>query len=105
MNAGSVKVTVTDGAAHPLPGATLTLTGPNGFSAIGTTDGTGIWTFTNVGTGGGYAVTATDGAASGSTSGISVATGVADERAPLSERRNDQGHGRPTARTPCRASP
>jgi hypothetical protein len=76
VSAGAVKISATDGASHALPGATLTLTGPNGFSAVGTTDGSGIWTFANVGTGGGYSLTATDGAATTTTTGISVATGV-----------------------------
>jgi hypothetical protein len=76
VNAGAVKVTLSDGSGHALPGATLTLTGPNGFSTTGVTDGTGIWTFPNVGTGTGYALTATDGAATTSSTGISVATGV-----------------------------
>jgi Carboxypeptidase regulatory-like domain len=74
--AGAVKVSVTDGASHPLSGATLTLNGPNGFSAVGTTDGTGTWTFPNVGTGSGYSVVATDGAATGQATAISVSTGV-----------------------------
>ncbi len=36
VNAGTVNVSVTDSSSHPLPGATVTLTGPNGFSAVGT---------------------------------------------------------------------
>ena len=74
--AGTIKVSVTDGSAHPVPGATLTLNGPNGFSSVGTTDGTGTWSFTNVGTGSGYSVVATDGAATGQATGINVNTGV-----------------------------
>jgi Carboxypeptidase regulatory-like domain len=76
VNAGAVKVSVTDSSSHPLPGATLTLTGPNGFSAVAPTDGTGTYTFPNVGTGTGYSVTATDGAATATTTGITVATGA-----------------------------
>jgi hypothetical protein len=74
--AGSVAVTVKAGAT-PIPNASLTLTGPNGFSATGTSDGSGTFTFTNVGTGGGYSVLATDGAATASQGSISVSTGSA----------------------------
>lgn len=72
--ANGVTVSVTDGAtpAHALQGVSLTLTGPNGFSAVATTDGTGTWTFKDVGQGSGYAVLATDGAATASATGIAV---------------------------------
>ncbi|HEY4349273.1 MAG TPA: carboxypeptidase-like regulatory domain-containing protein [Gaiellaceae bacterium] len=73
--AGSVKATVTSGG-NPVPGATVTLTGPNGFSAVGTTDGSGIYTFANVGTGSGYTVTAADGAATASQGSVAVTTGA-----------------------------
>ncbi len=73
--AGSVKVSVSSGVL-PVPGATLTLTGPNGFSATGTSDGSGTFTFTNVGSGSGYAVTATDGAATAQASAVTVNTGA-----------------------------
>ncbi len=75
--AGSVAVSVTDGSSNPVQGATLTLTGPNGFSATGTTDGSGSWTFPNVGTGSGYSLTASDGAATAQASSITVNTGAA----------------------------
>ena len=45
----------------PIPDASLTLTGPNGFSATGTTDGSGSFTFTNVGAGSGYSLDGLEG--------------------------------------------
>ena len=56
-----------------VPGATLTLTGPNGFSAVGTLPdpASGVYTFTNVGAGSGYSVTAADGNATAQKNGIS----------------------------------
>jgi hypothetical protein len=77
---GSIKVTVTQGAA--LAGATVSVTGPNSFSASGTTDGSGVVTFSDVPAGSGYTASTTSygqtvqGSAtvtSGATSNVSLA--------------------------------
>ena len=71
---GTIKVSVTDGL-NPLTDIPVTLTGPNSLVVIGTTDATGSYSFANIGAGGGYAVSAADGAATASTSGLSVSAG------------------------------
>ena len=76
LSVGIVKVKVTDGASNPLGGVPVTLTGPNALVVIGTTDGTGVYSFTNIGAGGGYTVSAADGASTATASGQSVITGA-----------------------------
>ena len=53
----------------------MTLTGPNALVVIGTTNGSGVYSFTNIGAGSGYTVTAADGAATATASGLSVTAG------------------------------
>ncbi len=99
VTAGTVNVSVTDSTAHALQGATVTLTGPNGFSAVGTTDGTGKYSFPNVGAGSGYSMTATDGAA---TATAAVPSASRPARRPASSCRSRWERspaGSPTART------
>ncbi len=74
MPTGSIHVDVSDGSSG-LGGATVTVTGPNSFSATGTTNGSGVYVFANVGTGSGYTVTATRGAGSAQQVGLSVTSG------------------------------
>jgi Carboxypeptidase regulatory-like domain len=75
LQVGTVNVTVTDGT-NPVSGAAVTLTGPNSLSETGVTDGTGTWSFTNIGAGsacGCYSVSVTDGPASAQKTGLNVA--------------------------------
>ena len=65
-------MTVKNQGGTALPGAALTLTGPNSFSATGTGGAGGTYTFTGVPAGAGYSVAAAYGAGNGTTSGISV---------------------------------
>ena len=72
---GSIAVTVKNQLGTGLQGASLTLSGPNSFTASGTTGAGGTLTFANVPVGSGYSVAATDGAGSGSAASISVSSG------------------------------
>ena len=59
-----------------MAGVSVTVTGPNSYSATGTTDGTGNYTFTTTPVGGGYTVTATAGASTATKTGVNVAAGL-----------------------------
>ena len=74
LSVGTITVTVTDGT-NPLPGIPVTLTGPHALVVIGTTDSSGVYSFTNIGAGGGYSVSTADGAATASAAGLSVTPG------------------------------
>jgi prepilin-type N-terminal cleavage/methylation domain-containing protein len=74
--AGTVAVTVNQGST-PASGATVALSGgPYALSTVtGTTNGSGVVTFSNVPSGAGYTVTATKGGQSATPQTISVTTG------------------------------
>ncbi len=77
LSTGSIKVTVQNSAGTTYSGAGLTLTGPNSFSATGTTTSAGVFTFSGIPTGSSaYSVAATYAGASANATGISVSSGA-----------------------------
>ncbi len=71
---GSIAVTVQQNGTG-LSGATVTLTGPASYSAVGTTNASGVYTFTNVPAGSGYTVSTSSAAATVQQTGVNVTSG------------------------------